>query len=120
MSPENAHKLMGFYMEGLILGVNTMYMLFASLAYRVYRDNSYTVGLWYLLLLCCTRDVHDFLMYQLERLRTGRVAFSHCTLKVSAADTACTCNGSVPRLLGHALNNRTLDQSKIRSETLCT
>ncbi len=28
MSPENTHKLMGFYMEGLILGTNTMYMLF--------------------------------------------------------------------------------------------
>ncbi len=28
MSLENTHKLMGFYMEGLILGVNTMYMLF--------------------------------------------------------------------------------------------
>ncbi len=28
MSPENTHKLMGFYMEGLILCVNTMYMLF--------------------------------------------------------------------------------------------
>ncbi len=28
MSPENTHKLMGLYMEGLILGVNTMYMLF--------------------------------------------------------------------------------------------
>ncbi len=29
MSPENTQlKLMGFYMEGLILGVNTMYMLF--------------------------------------------------------------------------------------------
>ncbi len=28
MSPENTHKLMGFYMDGLILGVNTMYMLF--------------------------------------------------------------------------------------------
>ncbi len=28
MSPENTHKLMGFYMEGLILGVNTMYMFF--------------------------------------------------------------------------------------------
>ncbi len=28
MSPENTHKLMGFYTEGLILGVNTMYMLF--------------------------------------------------------------------------------------------
>ncbi len=27
MSPENTHKLMGFYMEGLILGVNTMYRL---------------------------------------------------------------------------------------------
>ncbi len=41
MSPENTHKLMGFYMEGLILGVNTtcMYMLSASLAVscRVYR-----------------------------------------------------------------------------------
>ncbi len=28
MSPENTHKLMGFYMEDLILGVITMYMLF--------------------------------------------------------------------------------------------
>ncbi len=28
MSPDNTHKLMGFYMEVLILGVNTMYMLF--------------------------------------------------------------------------------------------
>ncbi len=28
MSPENTHKLMGFYMEGLILGVTTMYMFF--------------------------------------------------------------------------------------------
>ncbi len=28
MSPENTHKLMGFYMGGLILGVNTMYRLF--------------------------------------------------------------------------------------------
>ncbi len=28
MSPENTHKLMEFYMEGLILGVNTTYMLF--------------------------------------------------------------------------------------------
>ncbi len=28
MSLENTHKLMGFYMEVLILGVNTMYMLF--------------------------------------------------------------------------------------------
>ncbi len=28
MSPENTHKLMGFYMEVLILGVNTTYMVF--------------------------------------------------------------------------------------------
>ncbi len=28
MSPESTYKLMAFYMEGLILGVNTMYMLF--------------------------------------------------------------------------------------------
>ncbi len=28
MSPENTHTLMGFYTEVLILGVNTMYMLF--------------------------------------------------------------------------------------------
>ncbi len=28
MSPENTHKLMRIYMEGLILGVTTMYMLF--------------------------------------------------------------------------------------------
>ncbi len=28
MSPENTHKLMGFYMESLIPGINTMYMLF--------------------------------------------------------------------------------------------
>ncbi len=27
-SPKNTHKFMGFYMEGLILGVNAMYMLF--------------------------------------------------------------------------------------------
>jgi len=27
MSPENAHKLIRIYMEGLILGVNTLYML---------------------------------------------------------------------------------------------
>ncbi len=30
MSPENTHTLMGFCMEVLILGVNTMYMLFCS------------------------------------------------------------------------------------------
>ncbi len=30
MSPEKTHKFMGFYMEGLLLGVNTMYMLFCS------------------------------------------------------------------------------------------
>ncbi len=30
MSPENTHKLMGFYMEGLMLGVNTVHMLFCS------------------------------------------------------------------------------------------
>ncbi len=28
MSPENSYRFMGFYMEGLILGVNRMYMLF--------------------------------------------------------------------------------------------
>ncbi len=28
MSPESTHTLLEFYMEGLILGVNTMYMLF--------------------------------------------------------------------------------------------
>ncbi len=28
MSPENTHTLMGFYVESLILGVNTMYMFF--------------------------------------------------------------------------------------------
>ncbi len=28
MSPDNTHKLIGFYMEVLILGANTMYMLF--------------------------------------------------------------------------------------------
>jgi len=27
MSPENAHKLIRIYMGGLILGVNTLYML---------------------------------------------------------------------------------------------
>ncbi len=32
MSPENTHKLMGFYMEVLILGVNTMYMLVCFLS----------------------------------------------------------------------------------------
>ncbi len=31
MSPENTHKLMGlYYMDGLILGVNIMYMFFCS------------------------------------------------------------------------------------------
>ncbi len=28
MSPDDTHKLMEFYMEGLILGINTMYMFF--------------------------------------------------------------------------------------------
>ncbi len=28
MSPKNTHKLMGFYMEVLILEVNTIYMFF--------------------------------------------------------------------------------------------
>ncbi len=28
LCPENTHKLMGFYMEVLIIGVNTIYMLF--------------------------------------------------------------------------------------------
>ncbi len=32
MSPESTYKLMGFYMEGLILGINTMYMLFCFLS----------------------------------------------------------------------------------------
>jgi len=27
MSPENAHKLIRIYMGGLILGINTLYML---------------------------------------------------------------------------------------------
>ncbi len=31
MSPENSHKLMGFYMEVLILGVILQYMVSASL-----------------------------------------------------------------------------------------
>ncbi len=36
MSPDNTHKLMGFYMEVIILGVNAMYMLFCfSVSYRV-------------------------------------------------------------------------------------
>ncbi len=39
MSPENAHKLMGFYMEVLIPGVIVQYMVSAALAVsnRVYR-----------------------------------------------------------------------------------
>ncbi len=28
MSPENTHKLMGFYVDGLILGIHTLYRLF--------------------------------------------------------------------------------------------
>ncbi len=28
MSPENTHKLMGFYMEVIILGIKTVYVLF--------------------------------------------------------------------------------------------
>ncbi len=31
MSPQNTHKLMGFYMEVLILGVTLQYMVSASL-----------------------------------------------------------------------------------------
>jgi len=31
MSPENAHKLIRIYMEGLLLGVNTLYMLYCFL-----------------------------------------------------------------------------------------
>ncbi len=37
MSPENTHKLMGFYMEVLILGVVLQYIVSASVSYRVYR-----------------------------------------------------------------------------------
>ncbi len=32
MSPENTHKLMGFYMEVLILGIILQYMVSASLS----------------------------------------------------------------------------------------
>ncbi len=31
MSPEDTHRVMVFYMEGLILGVNTKYILFCFL-----------------------------------------------------------------------------------------
>ncbi len=40
MSPESTHKLMGFYMEVLILGV-TLVHGFRLLSYRVYRVNSF-------------------------------------------------------------------------------
>ncbi len=33
MSPENTHKLMGFYLEVLILGVIVQYMVCASLTH---------------------------------------------------------------------------------------
>ncbi len=35
MSPENTHKLMGFYIEGLVLGVIHAFLF--KLFYRVYR-----------------------------------------------------------------------------------
>ncbi len=37
MSPESTHKLMGFYMEVVILGVILQYMI-SAVSYRVYRD----------------------------------------------------------------------------------
>ncbi len=39
MSPENVHKLMGFYIEVLILSVILQYMVSAAFC-RVYRVNS--------------------------------------------------------------------------------
>ncbi len=41
MSPENIHKLMGFYMEVLKLGVVLQYMVSAALTYSVYRGVLY-------------------------------------------------------------------------------
>ncbi len=38
MSPETTHKLMGFYVEVLILGVILQYMV-SAVFYRVYRIN---------------------------------------------------------------------------------
>ncbi len=35
MSPETMHKIMGFYMEVLILGVILQYMVSASLSYLI-------------------------------------------------------------------------------------
>ncbi len=39
MSPENTHKLMGFYMVVLLLGIilYTWFLLLLSVPYRVYR-----------------------------------------------------------------------------------
>ncbi len=37
MSPENAHKLMGFYMEVLILGVELQRLFPIGLSHRYYR-----------------------------------------------------------------------------------
>ncbi len=42
MSPESTHKLMGFYMEGLILGVILEYTVSASSSF------SYSVWLMYI------------------------------------------------------------------------
>ncbi len=42
MSPETTHKLMGFYMEVLILGAiyfSTWFLLHSAVFYRVYRVN---------------------------------------------------------------------------------
>ncbi len=43
MSPENTHKLMGFYVEVLILGVVLQCMVSASLSWWVYRVKQKTI-----------------------------------------------------------------------------
>ncbi len=47
MNPENTHKLMGFYMEVLILGdtFGTWLLLLLAISYRVYQVGSHP-GWW--------------------------------------------------------------------------
>ncbi len=59
MSPESTHKLMGFYMEASILGVNTMYMLFCF--FRLFPIGC--IGLKLVLHVCLVKDLSLTQMY---------------------------------------------------------
>ncbi len=53
MSPENTHKLMGFYKEIIILGVNTMYMLFCFFKSTHHVDTSASYIYMHIVLWMC-------------------------------------------------------------------